>query len=294
MNYNKLRYFYEVCKTLNLTRAAQNLFITQPALSRHISDLEGEFGVALFYRTNRNLILTPAGKALRDECDTMFAGEQTLLDRVRHAAEEKSQHLSVAFMGINAGYRIPDLLSAFRREHPTVETSSERLNWSRVYESVEGGSSDAGIKLTSGERYPDSMAALTLQRARVTALLPTGHPCAGRGRICLSELKDDPFLFLTPDESAIPYQHSIQQCRAAGFEPKITACYSNVETLLMMVRAGAGVALLSPLAPLSGLSDLVCVPFDQAREVTLDLIWRKQNPNPALPAFLEFCRGFAW
>ena len=99
LNYNKLRYFYEASRTLNLTRAAQNLYISQPALSKHISDLENDFGTPLFVRTNRNLILTQAGEVLREECCRIFDREEELYRRVRAAAAQEGYDDTVARRG---------------------------------------------------------------------------------------------------------------------------------------------------------------------------------------------------
>lgn len=294
MNYNKLRYFYEASRTLNLTRAAQNLYISQPALSKHVADLEADLGVRLFVRTNRNLILTKGGEALAAECARLFDGEEALYRRVRAAASLESGALELAFMGIDAAYRIPDLLSRFNQKYPQISTSTRRLNWDLVLAAVEEGSADVGLKLSSCETYPEHVGRCVLRESRVAAVLPANHPCAGLACISLTQLKDDPFLFLAKDESAIPHDHALRICREAGFTPRIAATYANVETVVMMVQAGAGVALLSPFAPLRGLTGVVCVPLTASPAVSLDLLWRKGSANPAVGLFVEFARQFDW
>ena len=87
---------------------------------------------------------------------------------------------------------------------------------------------------------------------------------------------------------------TLRVCREAGFTPNIVASYPNVETVVMMVQAGAGVALLSPFAPLEGLSGVVCVPLTASPAVSLDLLWRKDNANPAMPLLVEQAKGFDW
>lgn len=294
MNYNKLRYFYEASRTLNLTRAAQNLYISQPALSKHIADLERDFEVPLFVRTNRNLRLTRAGEVLRDECSRMFDGEEDLYHRVRSAATLEAGSLSLAFMGIGAAYRIPDLLTRFHEKYPRISVQTRRLNWNLVYDAVESGACDVGLKLSSCENYPEHIGRCLLREDRVAAVLPAGHPLAGEPRISLSQLKDDSFLFLEKAESPIPHDHALRMCREAGFTPHIAAVYPNVETVVMMVQGGAGVSLLSSFAPLQGLSGVVCVPLTEAPSISLDLIWRKDSPNGAIPLFTAFLQNFVW
>lgn len=294
MNYNKLRYFYEASLTRNLTRAAQNLYISQPALSRHIADLEGDLGVDLFVRTNRNLILTRAGEALQAECRRIFDGEEELYRRVRAAAAQEGGELSLAFMGIGAAYRIPDLLARFGRQYPNITVRTRRLNWDLVYGAVESGAADVGLKLSSCEDYPKHIGRCVLREDRVAAVLPASHPLAGAERISLAQLRDDPFLFLEKEESAIPHDHALRMCREAGFTPRIAAVYPNVETVVMMVQGGAGVSLLSAFAPLRGLTGVVCVPLTEAPAISLDLLWRNDADNPALKLFIAFARQFDW
>ena len=294
MNYNKLRYFYEAGRTLNLTRAAQDLYISQPALSKHIADLEQDLGVQLFVRTNRNLVLTRGGQVLMEECERIFADEEAIYRRVRSAASQESGSLKLAFMGIDAAYRIPDLLSKLGEKWPNVNVSTRRLNWDLVYEAVESGSADVGLKLSSCETYPEHIGRCVLREGRVAAVLPAGHPLAGPSPIGVEQLKEEPFVFLTKDESVIPHDHALRLCRDAGFTPNIVASYPNVETVVMMVRAGAGVALLSPFAPLGVLSGVVCVPLTTSPEVSLDLLWRKDSANPAIKWLVDCAREFEW
>jgi len=294
MNYNKLRYFYEASLTLNLTRAAQNLYISQPALSKHIADLEQDLGVQLFVRTNRNLVLTRGGEVLAEECTRIFADEEDIYRRVRAAAKPEKVELKLAFMGIDAAYRVPDLLTRLHVKWPHIEVRTRRLNWDKVYQAVEDGSVDVGLKLSSCENYPEHIGRCVLREDHVAAVLPGGHPLAGEKVIRVDQLREESFVFLTKDESAIPYDHALRLCREAGFTPNITASYPNVETVVMMVRAGAGVALLSPFAPLGGLSGVVCVPLMESPEVSLDLLWRKDNDNPAISLMVECAKNFGW
>lgn len=294
MNYNKLRYFYEASRTLNLTRAAQNLYISQPALSKHIADLEQDLGVQLFVRTNRNLVLTRGGEVLAEECARIFADEEEIYRRVRAAVTPETVELSLAFMGIDAAYRVPDLLARLHEMWPHVNVRTKRLNWDKVYEAVEEGSIDVGLKLSSCESYPEHIGRCVLREDHVAAVLPAGHPLAGEKVLRVEQLKEEPFVFLTKDESVIPHDHALRLCREAGFTPNIAASYPNVETVVMMVRAGAGVALLSPFAPLGGLSGVVCVPLTASPEVSLDLLWRTDNDNPAIPLLVDCAEDFVW
>lgn len=77
-------------------------------------------------------------------------------------------------------------------------------------------------------------------------------------------------------------------------EDRVAAVYPNVETVVMMVQAGAGVSLLSPFAPLQGLTGVVCIPLTEAPAISLDLLWRSDSPNEASRLFVSFASEFPW
>ena len=124
MNYNKLKYFYEIAKIQNLSRASELLYVSQSSLSKTIADLEKDFGTQLFIRTNRNLVLTEAGKELQRQLESFFSNEQTLYAKVRQAAVPTGANLSaklhIGFMAFDHGLFVPDTIKAFHQKYPAI------------------------------------------------------------------------------------------------------------------------------------------------------------------------------
>ena len=98
VNYNKLYYFYIITLRGSMNQAAQQLYISQPALSKSVKDLEAFFGVSLFDREKRNLMLTPAGETLRRECVRIFSGEEHLLHQMRQFQDDTQKTLRFGYM----------------------------------------------------------------------------------------------------------------------------------------------------------------------------------------------------
>lgn len=113
VNYNKLYYFYIITLRGSMNQAAQQLYISQPALSKSVKDLEAFFGVSLFDREKRNLMLTPAGETLRRECVRIFSGEEHLLHQMRQFQDDTQKTLRFGYMIYNKSMRcrkcFPDL-----------------------------------------------------------------------------------------------------------------------------------------------------------------------------------------
>ena len=291
MNYNKLNYFYELAQTMNQTRAAESLYMSQSSLSKHLLDLERDFGVPLFIRTNRDLVLTDAGKELLRFCETIFPKEQEIYTKVRRAAAKPVGVIRVVFMDINIAYRIPEFKKRFKTICPEVKLEFRSLNWERITSAVERGESDAGFVLSMDNIYTKNIAFHTISATRLAALLPEDHDLAGMKSIPIHMLRDEPFLMISKEKTVIPYQYTVRFCEAAGFSPHIAGEYPNAETVLLMVQAGMGVAILSSLAPMKGVEGVVCIPIDHATDVMMNLIWRSDSEDEPLRKFISMVRG---
>lgn len=294
INYNKLRYFYEVSNTLNLTKASESLYISQPALSRHISDLESEFGAKLFTRTNRNLLLTEVGEALKAECEGLFADEKALEVALRGLSKSKMGFLKIAFMGIEIAFRMQELIVVFKQQYPSIEVQQTRLNWDTVEKALISGEADIGVMLSMSETTHELLVSYSLSKTQLAVILPERHPLAAAESIDMVQLKNEKILMLSKADSHTPYDTTVKLCKKAGFSPKVAGEYPNVETVVMMVQAGAGVAVLSSMAPLSRVKGISCVPIASAPFVSVDIVWNPKHNNSAVAPFLDMARAFNW
>ena len=122
---------------------------------------------------------------------------------------------------------------------------------------------------------------------RAGVFLPKSHLLAKRSSITMGELRDEAFVVLDKKEFPRVYKYFMTMCKNAGFKPNVVASYPNAEVLLLIVQAGTGIAVLSPIVPVQGAKDVVCVPIKEGYDVTLDIIWRKDSMNAAMPIFVE-------
>ncbi len=120
MTTKTLEYFLVVVKHLNISKAAKELFISQPALSKQISQLEAELGVSLFDRTKHSLKLTYAGEVLLSETNELFNKQAELLERVRAAGNVSENDLHLCHMPGALNYHVADVLAQFQRRYPEI------------------------------------------------------------------------------------------------------------------------------------------------------------------------------
>ena len=188
LDLRKLRYFAAVARHRHFGRAAQQLLIAQPVLSRQIRALEHELGCELLTRTTRSVQLTRAGRQLAEEADALFASVDAVLRRVREI-DQGSTRLTVAFA---AGLRVSRALRPYHSRHPGVEVDLVAVNWWEPDAPLRDGRAHVGYL-----RRPFDESGLhvsTVSTELRTVCLPLGHRLARRRAVSMSDIADEDVL----------------------------------------------------------------------------------------------------
>ncbi|MGI8689617.1 MAG: LysR family transcriptional regulator [Thermomicrobiales bacterium] len=253
MELRHLRSFVAVARELHFTRAAARLGIAQPPLSQQIQALERELGVQLFDRSNRRVALTTAGTTLLTRVEPLLAALDETRQMVRNVADEERGQLTVAALPTAAGLLLPPAIIHFRVRYPHIELHVSESGSTTVARLVRSGEADIGIL-----RMPVAAPALMIdplfaeEEERILIVAP-GHPLARRTSVPLVALAGEPFLMTERSRGPALYDGVIEACQAAGFTPHIVCDGAGFQTILRLVAAGLGVALLPRLAV--GLND---------------------------------------
>ncbi|WP_405721517.1 LysR substrate-binding domain-containing protein [Streptomyces sp. NBC_01537] len=188
LDLRKLRYFTAVAEHGHFGRAAEQLHIAQPVLSRQIRALEQELGCALLERTTRTVRLTPAGEQLHKDAPGVLAAALTATLRV-HGAARGPHRLAVGFA---PGLSVSAAVRAFAQAHPGVEVELLRLNWYEQAEALRNGRADIGYL----RRPFDGAGIRTIPTGSEpkVACLPATHPLASRRRLVLADLDGETVL----------------------------------------------------------------------------------------------------
>lgn len=293
MELRHLRYFVAVASELHFGRAAEKLHISQPPLSMQIRALEEEMGVTLLHRTRRHVSLTRAGKAfLQDARQILERTDQAVLT-ARRAGRGEIGELAVGFISVADYNLLPLVLREFRRQYPLVALSlKESTTDAQMIDLVEG-QIDVGFLLPPvGEAAIESEPIL---REPLIAALPERHPLARkRGAIPLAALANAPFI-ITPRHMAPGlYDDIVSFCHAAGFSPQITQEAIQMQTVVSLVSAEIGVALIPRSLQNMQRTGVVYKPLkDKSPMSELRLAWRSGDTLPALQLFLQLARETA-
>ena len=287
----RLRYFVAVAETLHFGRAAARLNMSQPPLSRQIQQLEREMGTLLFRRSKRRVELTDAGSYLLDQARRMLAEAETLAARTRRVESGEAGRLTLGFISSVDYSILPGLLSAYRAAHPGVTLELRELTSDVQVRELREGRIDAGMLLAPVD--DTALALLPLLREPLVAALPADDPLArSRATLSLASLARRPFVIFPRPAAAGLYDAIVEFCRQAGFTPRVAQEAIQMQTIVSLVSAGLGVALVP-----ASLRDLRRrgVVYRRLREdsprLTVLLAWRAANRSACLAQFVAAARA---
>lgn len=284
----QLTNFVAVAEELHFGRAAERLQMTQPPLSRQIQLLEATLRVRLFDRSNRSVRLTPAGRAFLHEARRILRQAEQATLAVRQVSGGEAGTIAIGFTAASAYSMLGTLLDTARSVMPGVEIVLREMVTGDQLDALTESSLDLGLV-----RPPVSSPDLSSRPAaqeRLVAALPAGHPLSrGGGALDIAAFDGQDVLMYATSESRYFHELLISVFRAADITPTFTQYLSQVHSVLALVDAGWGIALVPEAATRLRYAGVV---FREVRlaapaPVELSLTWRTQNDNPALHALLR-------
>lgn len=240
----QIHYFLSVAETGNMTTAAANLFIAQPALSRQLAQLESELGFPLLERHPRGVTLTDAGKLYRDRVSH--------IERQLKAAGEEGSLLANGQSGVlrllhSSSIPVASLLPTLRQllnEAPHARLDLDRVSSEHQIDEVAAGRADIGIlRLPVLHRDP-TLQFLDLPSEPLYVALPEGHALLQPARLFLADLADEAFVTAVHRERGGLARRVTDLCLARGFVPRLAPAISRKTSMLDLVAAGFGIAVV--------------------------------------------------
>ncbi len=287
----QLRYFVAVAEEMHFGHAARRLHMTQPPLSQAIQALEAQLGTPLFSRTRRSVALTAAGQTLLPEVQRLLQQVEGLASLAQSAAAGESGRLSIAFVPMADYSVLPTALREFRMALPSVHLDLQEATTDIQIELLASGRIDIGFLLPP---LPDKLKAdvdyLPLTSEPLLLALPEGTANT-KTRLSLKRCADLP-LIIFPRRMSPAFHDQILAClRDAGLSPRIGQEAIQMQTIVSLVSAGMGFALVP-----QSVSNMKRpgVEYRTMQEtspwVEIGLAWRRDNASPVLSAFLELMR----
>ncbi|KQV38410.1 MULTISPECIES: LysR family transcriptional regulator [unclassified Rhizobium] len=278
----QLQYFVAVAEQGSVTRAAQNLSISQSSITEAVKELETDLGVELFERHPRGLHITHNGHQFLRHATKILAG---VSDARRSFSQERVERaggkLNLGVTSLVAGYVLSDLLARYRRACPEVDVSAIEDNGSYLEHLLIGGELDVAVMVISNLRDRMALQAEIIETSPYRLWLPLGHPLVSADIISVADIAKEPLIMLTVDEIE---ENTGKLLSALGARPHVAFRTRSVEAVRSLVATGAGIALLPDLVyrPWSLEGDRI-----ESRDVSgalpvvqVGMVWRKGSGLP--------------
>jgi DNA-binding transcriptional LysR family regulator len=291
MELRHLRYFVTLAEELHFGRAAERLHIAQPPLSQQIRQLEKELGFELFYRTKRNVQLTEAGQVFLGEVQQILRQLQQAIAIGQQTSRGEVGQLIVGFVS-SATYNIlPHILRKFRNNVPGVSLELHELTTDQQLEWLRSGRLDVGFVRPPVEENTFSWE-IIFQESLMVAL-PETHWLANQSHVCLTSLVNEPFILFPRILAPGLYDLIISLCQQAGFSPTVTQEAIQMQTIVSLVAAEMGVAIVpASLQNLQRTGVIYQNIEESTPKVAIAMIWRRNQTSPTVQRFLKVVRQF--
>lgn len=287
-----IRYCAAVAETLHFRRAAEQLGISQPALSRTIQHLESEVGVTLFDRKNKRVSITDAGTVFVDGCLKALHQVEQTVDRTRRTNVGVIGSLKIGYTDLAIDGLLPTLLSEFRLLHPDIVLQPSHAVTNSQLRQLEAGDLDIGF--VTGPINRPGMESCLVQKDALLCVVPHNHALAKRTSIRLEDLANQPFVLGTAQDWEHYYSYLFPLCRQAGFIPNVVQEAYNSAGILGLVACGVGVTVLTESVLASTHKNLVTLPLENVTEqLTTVAVWHVDEQAGPKTLFIDFVKNHA-
>src|SRR5215471_14451339 len=284
-----LRYFAAVAAEGNLTRAAEQLFVSQPALTKQVKQLESQLGVRLFTRSRAGMTLTAAGQALSDATPAVLAGWDQALREAKAAASRAARVLRVGFMSSAANEATQQIIAAFTRRRPGWRVDLQQAAWADPTAGLASGDVDAALLRLPFPGQDDMRIEVLLTEPRWVAL-PATHPLAARDHIFFHELWDEPFV-AAPTETGFWRDYWLATGERQGHPVRIGAVTDQPDAYLTAIANSDGIALVpESAARYYARPGITYRPVTGVSPSQVGVAWPSANDtNPVVQDFVRCC-----
>jgi DNA-binding transcriptional LysR family regulator len=244
MNLNHLAVFHAVAQAGGMTLGAERLDISQPAASKQVQELERALGVHLFDRIGRRVHLSQAGEILADYARRLFALAREAEEAMADVRAVGRGRLVVGASTTIGAYLLPGVAAAFWRRRPGVELLVEIGNTEQVHRRL--AMLDLDVGLTEGFVEEEELDAEVFHRDELVVIAPPGHPLAGKPRVPLSALQEEPFILREPGSGT----RAVEERALARLKlpVRVAMAVGSTEAIKRVVAEGVGLAIVSRLA----------------------------------------------
>ena len=288
-----MRYFVAVGEALSFTRAAEQLHLAQPSLSRQIQGLEEELGVRLLNRSRQGVSLTTSGKSFLADAKRVIAHGEEIMQSVREVDREEKRGLKVGYVADLVYDLLPASIATFQSSYPTIPVHLHDMTCGEQLRALVEGKLDLGFLGTPAVREQPGIRSQPIAAYKTVVAVPKKNPLARRSTVKLKDL--EPLFFVGISETGRPgYRRWLtESCAKAGYRPKVLQDVELDRPVLQAVASGLGVALLPEPVKRLPHPNVVFRPVTPPLLTPFWVAWREDSGFPAIDAYAEVVADYS-
>ena len=297
MELRQLRSFLILAEELHFRKAAEKLFIVQPALSKQIQVLEKELGTRLFDRNKRKVVLSVAGLFFKERITQLFQDLEDAKSKIGWIEKGIKGEIRIGYVGSCIHTFLPDLLSKLHDTYPEIQTYLSEMTSASQLLAIQKGELDIAflrnppLPKESGCTIRKKYEQRLIFQETFSLIVPKNHPLTDNNFQNIKQLANEKFILPTKSDGELYHDLQWSICEDAGFTPQIAHETVHGYTTIKLVENGLGVSLL----PTSFKTVThAAVRFIELKEIPqkseITAVWRSENANPSLTCFLDLIK----
>ena len=286
MDISSLQAFIAVARNESFSKASEQLFVTQPAISKRVAALEEELGTQLFNRIARQISLTEAGKQLLPKAQELVHQAEDMQRYASNLNDDISGNLSVAISHHIGLHRMPPILKEFNLRHPKVQLDIRFEDSEQAFSAVEHGDIEFAV-ITLPNELPEKLIKETIWHDQLSVAVGLEHPLSKKTKLTLEMLAEYPCVL--PSKDTETHKIIYREFQQVGLSIDVQMETNNLETLKMLVGAGLGWSVL-PKTMVDDTLRVLAIDTNLKRELGV-VVHRKRSLSNSANALLTLVRG---
>lgn len=291
MDLREMRYIIELSKTKHMTQAANNLYISQPALYKSLRKVEAELDTALFYKHGNELLPTDTGKIVIENAQNILNMASHMEDAITATKDLKQGKIHIGFTSVVGTIYLPELLVEFQQKYPGIKLHIIEEGGAKLANMTENGELDIAMVLRPV--HSDALNEIPIIRDQQAVCVPFGHPWYSKDSIQIEDFEEESFI--TFNENFSVYNQIMERFREANVQPNIAFSGADGQFIYKYAIASKKVAILpKPMIELyCNNDDIKIIPFSPTFPWELCLIFPKNSfLSSASKAFITFIQEY--
>lgn len=286
MNTTQIKCFLALAQTLNFTKAAEQLYMSQPGLSRQIASMERDLNTLLFIRDQKSVRLTPAAALLAQELGAIETAYENLIARVQSVGMGYSGSLTLGVLeGQWVGDEFADFCCHFMDTYPNIDFHIQQGSFADLRKKLLSGEID--VAMTIQFDIADMEGIVTRQYNSDHAVFAVSRrlPLGQKETITFEDMLDGTFLLISPEDSRVGTELTLEHFRKVGRSPRRIRYAPNLSTMMLWIEAGLGVGVINHQSSIASNPSIRLITEVPLKEASACVVWKKENLNPAIALF---------